>query len=191
MGSCYSNFERVIIPWPDQLNVASLLRGILTPRQVRSSCLWIMTDMTRPSESGLSMLLRNTTGVVIITLGLMTFGVWYEWDSGNAGPQNFGDFLKRESSKWGCQTPLCVSNGGTIMCIEKLYTGRHGNLTLREPFGYSCSIYTWRVHWVIHILYIDWRYFTFIGLSIIKKINTWHNFFTGPYYKWSSVGHFT
>ena len=29
----------------------------------------------------------------------MTFGVWYERDSGKAGLENVGDFLKRESSK--------------------------------------------------------------------------------------------
>ena len=50
------------------------------------------------------MLLRNTTAVVIITLGFMTFGLWHERDSGKAGDgwggaERFGDFLKRESSK--------------------------------------------------------------------------------------------
>ena len=31
------------------------------------------------------MLLRNTTALVIIMLGFMTFGVWHEWDSGKGG----------------------------------------------------------------------------------------------------------
>ena len=47
------------------------------------------------------MLLRNTAVVVIITLGFMTFGVCHERDNGKGGvgADNFGDFLKRESSK--------------------------------------------------------------------------------------------
>ena len=53
-------------------------------------------DMTGSSESGLCMLLRNTTAVVVITLGFMTFGVWQERDNGNAGAENVADFLKRE-----------------------------------------------------------------------------------------------
>ena len=63
------------------------------------------------------MLLPNTTAVVIITLGFMNFGVWHEGESGKAvggGAEIVGDFLKLESSKWGCQTPLCVTNGGTL-----------------------------------------------------------------------------
>ena len=84
-------------PWPvNQLHVA-LVKGQLTPRQIRTSCLWTMIDRTGSSESGLFMLLRN----VLITLGLMTLWVWHEQDSGIAGggAENFGDFLKRESSK--------------------------------------------------------------------------------------------
>ena len=45
------------------------------------------------------MMLRNTTAVVTIMLGFMTFGVWHEWDSGKAGvgAEYFGKFLKLAS----------------------------------------------------------------------------------------------
>ena len=86
------------------------------------------------------MRLRNTTSDVLIALGLMTLRVWHERDSGKAGEQipqllfvlclglcgmegaeNFGDFLKRESSKvikseerypilvWKCEVPSSCS----------------------------------------------------------------------------------
>ena len=42
------------------------------------------------------MMLRSTTSVDLITLGFMTFKVWHERDSGIAGAEYFGDFLKRE-----------------------------------------------------------------------------------------------
>ena len=48
-------------------------------------------------ERGFVMLLHNTTAAVVITtLGFMTFGVRHEQDSGKAGTENFGDFLKWE-----------------------------------------------------------------------------------------------
>ena len=80
------------------IKCGKLLRGILTPRQVRST-LQLFVDHDWHDTAIRE---RFIYAVVIITLGLMTFGVWYEWDSGNAGQQHFGDFLKRESSKWGC-----------------------------------------------------------------------------------------
>ena len=43
-----------------------------------------MVDMTGPSESGLCVLLRNTTAAVVIMLGVMTFGVWHKQDSDKA-----------------------------------------------------------------------------------------------------------
>ena len=43
------------------------------------------------------MLLRNTTAVVLIKLGFMSFGISYERDSGMGGGGTvFSDFLKRE-----------------------------------------------------------------------------------------------
>ena len=59
------------------------------------------------TESGLFMLLRNTTAAVIIMLGFMNFGVRYEQDSGKVGAEQYG-------SKWGCQNQRCVSNGDTL-----------------------------------------------------------------------------
>ena len=58
------------------------------------------------------MLLRNTTAVVIITLGCMTLGGWHERDNGKAGVENVGDFLKRESLKKRCETKFCFTIRG-------------------------------------------------------------------------------
>ena len=41
-------------------------------------------------------MLHNTTAIVLITLGFMTFGVWRKQDSGTAGAENLGH--SRESS---------------------------------------------------------------------------------------------
>ena len=57
-----------------------------------------------PSESGLCRLLFSTTAVVIM-LGLITFGVWHEQDSGKAGEGGGGQFwqlLKQGSSTVRC-----------------------------------------------------------------------------------------
>ena len=75
-----------------------------------------MIDRTGISESGLFRLLCYTTAAVIVTLGFITTGLWHERDSVKrviAGAANVIDFLKREL-KMGCQTQLCLSNGGTL-----------------------------------------------------------------------------
>ena len=108
------------------------MRGQLTPQADTHQLFADHDDRTGPSESNLFMLLHNTkaaTAVVIIMLQFMIFGVWHKRDSGKGGGggENFGDFLKRERSKCGCQIPLYVSNGSTtpnkIWDIIKL--GKH------------------------------------------------------------------
>ena len=51
----------------------------------------------RATREQFIMLLPNTTTVVLITIGFMTFGVWHERDSGIAGAENLA-IPKRESS---------------------------------------------------------------------------------------------
>ena len=61
-------------------------------------------------------MLRNTTAVVIITLGFMTFGVWQEQNSGKAvcggggggGSENFGDSQSNERAQMGSVRPHFV-----------------------------------------------------------------------------------
>ena len=66
-----------------------------------------MIDRTGPSGSGLFMLL----------LGFMTFGVWHERDSGNAGGGGeIGDFFKGESSH------TCTSHTPVVL-INRWYIG--------------------------------------------------------------------
>ena len=72
------------------INMMALVRGSLTSRQIRTSYLWTMIGRKGPSESGLSTLFHNTTAVVIITIGFMTFGVWpservEKWGWGGGG----------------------------------------------------------------------------------------------------------
>ena len=87
-----------------------MVRGPLTPRQIRTICLWTMIDRTGPSESGLFNMLLHKVTAFIIMLGFMTFRVWHEQDSGKAGADKFCDFLNWESSKWVCHSDptLCI-----------------------------------------------------------------------------------
>ena len=66
----------------NQLQV-TLMRSPLIPRQNDANQLHVV------------ILLRNTTYMVLITLGFMTSGVWHEHDSGMAGAEHFVNFLKR------------------------------------------------------------------------------------------------
>ena len=105
-------------PWPvNQLHVA-LVRDPLPPpppRQIHTSCLWIMINRTGPLESSLLWGCVTPQLFFLITLGFMTLGVWHERDSGIAGAENSGDFLKRESSKvilkWGTIPHSCIKCG--------------------------------------------------------------------------------
>ena len=90
LGSWYPNFKRVSFPRPVNQLYSSLGDRPINPpppppRQICTSCLWTMIDRTGPSESGWVMVLRNTTAVVIIMLGFMTYRVWHEQDSGKVG----------------------------------------------------------------------------------------------------------
>ena len=62
------------------------------------------------------MLMRNTTAVVIITLGFMTFGVWHERDSGKAGGggRNLVTFSNERAQNWGVRPHF--------VCIKWCYT---------------------------------------------------------------------
>ena len=65
----------------------ALVRGPLTPRHADTHQLFVKHDwQDRAIREQFIMLLRNTTAaVVLITLGLMTPGVWHERDSGVGG----------------------------------------------------------------------------------------------------------
>ena len=65
------------------------------------SCLWTMIDRTGPTESDFVMMLGNTTAVVIIMLGLMTFGVWHKWDSGKVGGRKCWRLSQTRAENWG------------------------------------------------------------------------------------------
>ena len=55
------------------------------------------------------MLLRNTTAVVIITLGRMTFGAWHERDSGKARGRKFRQLSQTRELKLGVpDPPVCI-----------------------------------------------------------------------------------
>ena len=98
------------INWPVNQHVA-LVRGLLTSQaDICTSCLWTMIiDRTGPSESGLCMLLHNTTAVIIITLGFMTFRFWHEWDSGKAGGRKCWLLSQKRELKTGISDPtLCI-----------------------------------------------------------------------------------
>ena len=90
LGSWNCYFERAIFPpWPvNQLHVA-LARGPLTPiPPPPPPQLFVDHDwQDRAMREQFSMLLHNTTAVVLITLGFMTLGVWHERDSGKAGAE--------------------------------------------------------------------------------------------------------
>ena len=85
------------------------------PRRYATAVLWTMIDMTGPSESGLCMMLRNTTTVLNITLGFMIFGFWHERDSckgrpgGGGGYNNLATFSNRNAQNWGAK-PHVVYN---------------------------------------------------------------------------------
>ena len=99
-------------PWPvNQLHVA-FVRGPLIPRQIRSSCLWTMIDRTGPSES--IYLSCCVTPQLLLTLCL---GLWPS-ESGmseivaRGEAENFGDSLKRESSKSEVRNPTLFYTAG-------------------------------------------------------------------------------
>ena len=81
--------------------------------------------------------------VVIITLGLMTFGAWHDRDnSAKAGAGHFGDFLKRESLKWGgggSDSTLCIS---TVVAAQRDFRNEklwwtHGSLYRHTTYFYN------------------------------------------------------
>ena len=96
----------------------ALVRGQLLPRQIRTGCffLWTMINKARPSESGLFMLLHNTTAVFINTLGFMTFvsGTSEIVAKRGGGGRQFWQHPPTRELKMGCQSPLCVSKGITL-----------------------------------------------------------------------------
>ena len=100
-------------------------RPINLQANIRTNWLWTAIDRTGPSESGLFMLLQNTTAVVIITLGLMTFEVWHERDSGKAGGgRTYVRLSQTREFKMGVSNPT--------LCIKRRYCHKGENCVMRK-----------------------------------------------------------